>query len=169
MPTLRLTNLETYRNYFAALAASHVAVDGFKWGDKDVLRNDNRSDMPARVLWATPYERAQYTDRGSDNVVKTKVARVAYFVVPDSNVFADEDLAFDACEALVEQILARLLKDKAGEDDGEGGWTMIATDINTWSTGPVEMTVGSTRYIGYELQISFMDNVNLEYDVTKWA
>jgi len=116
MATLKLTNLSTYKAYFSALAASHVAVDGFKWGNKDVIRNDNRSDMEARVLWVMPYEQARYGDRASDNVVKTKQARVAYMIVPDSELFADEDAAFDACEEVIEDILSRLLKDKRGAD-----------------------------------------------------
>ena len=107
MPNLRLTNLAAYRAYFLAIATSHVDILGFKWGNKDVIANDNRSDMPARFLWATPYDSARYGDSRSDNVVKTKQARVAFMMVPNSELFADEDAAFDFCEATIEQILAR--------------------------------------------------------------
>lgn len=168
MANIRLTNLSSYRQYFQAIATSHVDIDGFKWGDKDVVRNDNRSDMPARVLWATPYDRVRYGDKFSDNVHKMKVARVAYLVVPSSELFASEDTAFEATEAVIEQIMARLIQDKRGKDVA-GDWQMIVSDINSWTTGPVEMKIGSTRYIGCELQITFQDPTNLLYNPTKWT
>lgn len=167
MPNLKLTNLTAYRNYFADIATKHVAIDGFKWGDKDVVRNDNRSDLPTRFLWAKPYMQARYGDNNSDNVVKTKTAEVGYLLTPDSELFADEDEAFDAAEAVIEQILARILKDKRGEMV-EGEWTMLVTDIKSWTTSPIEHKLGSTKYVGWELKINFMDNTNLAFDASKW-
>lgn len=173
MPNIKLTNLSAYKAYFAAIAESHVDILGFKWGNKDVIRNDNKSDMPEKLLWAYPYDRAKYGDKNSDNVHKTKTARVAYLVLPASEKFSDEDAAFEACEAVIEQILAKLLKDKRGanvtdEETEETEWVMIVTDISSWSSGPVEHMFGSTKYIGWELKIDFMDNTNLAYDNSKW-
>lgn len=168
MPNLRLTNLASYKAYFQAIASSHVDIDGFKWGNKDVIKNDSRSDLVARFLWATPYENARYTDKSSDNVNKIKVARVAYMIVPESELYADEDLAFDACEAVIEQIIAKIMKDKAGQDVA-GVWTMLATDPSSWTTGPVEKKLGSTKFIGWEMRINFIDNTSLEYDPSKWT
>lgn len=168
MANIKLTNLASYRNYFSAIAASHVDIDGFKWGDKDVVRNDNRSDITDSFLWAMPYERARYGDRLSDNIHKYKTARVAYMIVPDSELFADEDAAFDFCEATIEQILAKILLDKRGADNA-GVWELLMTEVITWTTGPVEKKIGSTKYIGWELQITFQDPTNLFYDVLKWT
>jgi len=168
VPNIKLTNLAAYRAYFQAIATSHVDIDGYKWGDADVVRNDNRSDITSRFLWAMPYNNSRYGDKYSDNVHKTKQARVAYMIVPDSEKFSDEDTAFDFCEAVIEQIMAKLLLDKRGKDVA-GTWEMILSDINSWTGGPVEKTIGSTKYIGWELQINFMDNTNLSYDDSKWA
>jgi len=167
MPNLKLTNLVSYRNYFADIAEKHKSIDGYKWGGKDVIRKDNRNDLAARFLWAMPYEQARYGDKASDNVNKTKQARVAYMIVPDSELFADEDTAFDFCEEVIEQIIAKILVDKKGADVG-GVWTMIATTIESWTTGPVEKKIGSTKYIGWELELNFIDNTNLAYDASKW-
>lgn len=173
MPKLRLTNLASYRSYFQDIATKHKEIDGFKWGDKDVIRNDNRSDLPSRFLWAAPYDNTKYGDKLSDNVHKIKTARVAYMIVPASELFAHEDEAFDACEAVIEQILAKIMVDKRGAHVTSGdppvtAWTMLATDINSWTSGPVQKTIASTRYIGWELQINFIDNTNLAYDASKW-
>src|SRR5688572_3033788 len=138
MANLRLTNLAAYRAYFADIATKHKEVDGYKWGDKDVVKNDNLSDIPARILLATPYDNARYGDRMSDNIHKIKKARVAYLKTATTEAFSDIDTVFDECEAVIEQIIAKIYKDKRGEDVA-GVWTMIATDINSWKTGPVEM------------------------------
>lgn len=167
MAALKLTDLAAYKAYFLALATAHKEIDGFKWGNKEVIMNDNRSDLPARFLWAMPYDNARYEDNRSDNVMKLKVARVAYMIIPDSALFADEEEAFDACEAVIEQILAKILVDKGGASVA-GVWTMLVTDISSWTTGPAEKLLGSTKYIGWEMKITFKDNTHLAYDATKW-
>lgn len=167
MPTLNLTSLLAYKTYFAAIAASHEDIDGYKWGDKDVIQNDNRSDMAPRILWAQPYESARYNDGYSDNIVKIKEARVAYMLTADSELFTDEDAAFENCEAVIEQIIAKMLKDKAGADVA-GTWTMISFNVTGITTGPVETTIGSTKYIGWEMRIPFNDNTRFIYNDAKW-
>lgn len=168
MPQLKLTDLASYREYFRAIAESHVDIQGFRWGDKDVIRNDNRSSLPPAILWATPYDSAAYEASHDDNTLKRKRARVAYLVVPSSEAFQDIDNAIETAEAVIEQIMARIKQDKAGSTD-EGEWYMIATRIASWRGGPVEMKIGSTRYVGWEMEIDFLDNANLEYDPSKWT
>jgi len=168
MPTLNLTSLATYKAYFAAIATSHVAIDAFKWGDREVVQNDNRSNMLPRLLWAQPYEAARYQDGGSDNIVKVKDARVAYMMVATSEKFSDMDADFEACEQVIEDIISRMVKDKRGADV-DGVWEMIAVDLGGITTGPVEHILGSTRYIGWEMKVPFYDNTNLGYDESKWV
>jgi hypothetical protein len=174
MARINLTNLASYKAYFAAIATAHKEVDGYKYGDKDIIRNDNRSDMPPRVLWCAPYDRAKYGDKLSDNVHKKKVARVAYMKPSDSGSFADEDKVFQECEAVIEQILAKVYLDKKGanvantEDPPVLEWTMIVTEVNEWVTGPIEMIIGGTKYYGCELEITFSDPTTLVYDASKW-
>ncbi|HTF21007.1 MAG TPA: hypothetical protein VK658_23190 [Chryseolinea sp.] len=164
--TIRLTNLAAYRDYFSAIATSHVDIAGFKWGEKEVVMNDNRHATP-NFLWAMPYDRVRYTDRSSDNVHKIKTARVAYMCVAASDKFEDEDAAFEASELIIEEILAKILVDKRGAEVA-GDWQMIITDIASWSTGPIEKAIGSTKYIGWELSINFQDPTSLLYNASKW-
>lgn len=166
--SLKLTNLLSYKNYFLDLATKHVDIEGFKWGEEKVIRNDNRSDMPANLLWAMPYEDARYSDSFSDNIMKTKLARVSYLEVRDSKLFDDEAAQFIRCEARIEEIMARVLRDKRGADV-DGVWELIATTINSWKTEPVTMVLGSTTYLGYSLEMLFMDNANLAFDAEKWS
>lgn len=169
MPNVKLTNLASYRAYFEAIAIAHKEIQGFKWGNTDVVRNDNRSDISPSFLWAMPYDIVNYDASHTDNVLKAKKARVAFMVVPDSTLFADEDTAFDYAEAVIEQIMSKIYLDKSGHlDTGGADWSLLVTRIASWSSSPVEKKLGSTKYIGWELEIEFMDNTDLEYDPTKW-
>lgn len=168
MPILKLTNLAAYRTYFQDLATKHVGIAGFKWGSLDVVKNDNRSDIPDSFLWALPYEAVRYGDNGSDNVLKYKMARVTYMEPRDSDLYADEEIQYDRCEAMIEQVLARILRDKRGFDVS-GTWTMVVTTIATWKTAPTRETIGSTVYLGFDLNIEFGDNTNLAFDAQKWT
>ncbi len=163
---LLLTNLMAYKNYFKDIAEKHVDVDGFKWGNKKVLLNDNKSNMPKSIIWALPYEAAKYS--GNTNTHKKKIARVSYLEVRDSKLFTDEDEQYVRCEEHIEEVIARILRDKSGSMVG-GEWTMIATSIASWETKPIEnFKLGSTDYLGYELVMEFLDNTNLAFKKEKW-
>lgn len=168
MPSLKLTNLLSYKNYFKDLAEKHVDIDGFKWGDDKVIQNDSRSNITRNFLWAVPYEDAKYGDAHSDNIVKRKLARVSYMEARDSKKFSLVEAQFERCEAVMEQIVARILRDKRGAEVA-GVWTMLATDVNSFKTMPIESEFSSTPYIGCELQMEFMDNANLAFDAQKWS
>jgi hypothetical protein len=167
MPNLKLTNLLSYKEYFAGIAAQHVAIEGYKWGDDVVIKNDNRSNTGRNMLWTVPYEQADYEDNFSDNVHKRKQARVSYLEVRNKELFASIDEQYNQCETIIEEIIARILRDKAGYQQGND-WVMIATEIKSFKTIPVEMTLGSTPYIGYELQMDFMDNSNFQFNTQRW-
>lgn len=168
MPTLKLTNLVSYRTYFEDIATKHIAINGFKWGSAKVVANDNRSDITNTFLWALPYENVRYQDSMSDNVVKVKRARVSYMEVRNSELFEDEDEQYDACETVIEDIVARLIRDKRGADVA-GVWHIIATNLGSYTISPVKETFGSTVYIGWELQLDFIDNTNLAFNTEKWS
>lgn len=170
MANLYLTNLASFKAYFQAMAvgaAKHVDLEGFKWGDKDVLCNDNRSDLAKTFLWTGPYEGVRYNDPASDNITKNKMVKLSVFTVADSERFADEDAAVEKCEAIMEDIVARLLRDKRGADVA-GVWTMLVANINSATGKPVTVELGSTQYHGWELSIELIDNRGLQYNAAKW-
>lgn len=167
MPSLRLTNLASFRAYFQALADSHTDITGFRWGNMDVVKNDNRSDLPDNFLWAQPYETVKYLDKHSDNVMKRKVARIAFMKVRESERFADEEADYELCEEIIDDIVTRIMRDKRGELVGNE-WQMLLADLNTAKGSPVQVTIGSTRYIGWDLEIEIHDNKNLLYNPAKW-
>jgi len=167
MPTLKLTNLAAYKQYWSDIATKHKLVDKFYYGDKDIVENESRSNGVSRFLWATPYDSAQYTDVFSDNVQKKKKAKVAYFKKTPSNKFADIDTTYQDCEAVIEDIISKIIQDKRGQDVS-GTWTMVAVNISAFKTQPVEEIIGSSHFIGCELEMEFGDNTNLAYDATKW-
>lgn len=166
MPSLKLTNLASVKAYWQTIASAHKLIEGYKWGAMDVVKNDSRSDLAKTFLWAQPYENFRYAGNG-DTAIKHKPISIAVFTVPASKLFADIDAAYDYAEAIIEDIVSKLLIDKKGAMNG-GNWEMIATEISTWKGKPVEHMIGSTLYIGCELTIEYMDNKNFGYDASKW-
>jgi hypothetical protein len=172
MPTLKLTDLASCKTYFANIATLHKEVDVFKWGDLELVQKNNRSGMKSetgsRVLWAKPYDGADYQDAGSDNAVKNKLFELRYMLpCRDTAPQSEKEAAATATEAVIEQIVARMLRDKRGGMVGDK-WTMVAFRVAGMKTENFEITVGSTHYIGCELQLTFQDNTHLAYDETKW-
>lgn len=165
MANLKLTNLASYKAYFANIALKHKEIDGFKWGDLDVVKNDNRSDIVSRFLWAKPYDNFRYS--GEDNIIKIKPAVVGFFIVPASHGFSDIETAYDFCESVMEDVVAKLYQDKRGSMVG-GNWEMLATKISSFKGRPVQEEFGSTKYIGFELTFEFSDNTNLAFNAAKW-
>lgn len=170
MPTLKLSSLASFKSYWQDIAVGphhHVAIDGFIWGSSKVMQNANRQNA-SRLLWTGWYENVRFSDQDSDNTVKIKPIRVAYLVVPDGKLFSDEESAMDMAEEVIDDIVARLKRDMRGEEVA-GVWQMIAAIISSISTKPIEHTIGSTRYIGWEARIDFMDNKGLAYNPAKWT
>jgi hypothetical protein len=167
MASLKLTNLASFKAYFADIANSHVAIDAFMWGDKDVIRNETRSLVMRSVLWAERYDNVRYADNLSDNIQKIKQARIGFFQVRDTEKFADEDAQFEFCESVIDDIIARIIKDKRGAQvDTE--WQLLLANISSATGSPAQVMIGSTNFIGWQLKIDIMDNTNLAYDASKW-
>jgi hypothetical protein len=168
MPTLlKLTNLLSYKTYAQALAVSHKQITGYKWGDADVVRNDNRSDINNNFLWALPYEEITYDVVDDDHQLKVKEAVMVYLEVRNSELFADEDAQYQACETRAEEILARIERDIRGVTVGND-WVQIISRLNSKRLKPVQHKIGSTPYVGFEIRLEFMDNSGMNYDANLW-
>lgn len=167
MSKLLLTNLTTFKAYFEDIAVQHINIGGFKWGDKEVIKNDNRSNMPDSFLWVIPYTNVRYQGENVDNMTKVKSATIAFWMVAVGTKFEKVEQDFDFCEQLSEEILARINRDRKGSEvDGE--WTQLATQLGSYTGAPVEMEIGSTPYRGWELKIEFLDNMRMAFDASKW-
>jgi hypothetical protein len=166
MATLKLTDLATCKSYFSNIASLHKQIDTFRWGEKDLIQKNNRSNLGARILWVKPYDGADYQGDGTDNIIKNKVLELRYMLPIQNNQEAREAAATDT-EAVIEQILAKMFRDKRGEIIA-GAWTAIVFRVSAIKTDLFEITIASTLYAGCELQITFQDNTHLAYDETKW-
>ena len=164
---LKLTDLLSYKTYAQALATSHKQINGFKWGDADIVRNDVRSDMDTNFLWAAPYEEVTYDATDGDHVLKVKESVMVYLEPRNSELFADIDAQYQACETRAEEILARIERDRRGVQQGND-WVEIITRITSPRLRPVEHLIGSTVYVGFEILLQFMDNSGMIYDPNLW-
>lgn len=159
---IQLTNILSLQTYFTALATGanhHKEIDGIKFGDNEVLMAANRSDMEARVLWVSEYE--NWTAQGTqDNLHTRKPFKMVYMKVPASDLFADKQTAKDQCEAVMRQIIAKIIVDK------QAG--LVLTKLDSIKAEVGEYMVGSTNYCGCEVSLEILDNTGFQYDATKW-
>ncbi|MEJ0030945.1 MAG: hypothetical protein WDO15_11470 [Bacteroidota bacterium] len=167
MTNILLTNLSSYRQYFQDIASQSPFIDGFRWGDEEIVKNDVRADLPQSFLWVMPYESSRYAGNDIDNEKRVKVAVMSYMLIPESNKFTDIDTAADTAEGVIELLVGRIQRDQRGRQVNTD-WIAVATAMASITTKPVEYTLGSTRYIGCELSIEFRDNARLSYNSNKW-
>lgn len=161
---LQLTNLPAFKAYFEAIAIGpthHVDIDGFKFGDRDVAIRNAKSGMEPRVLWLEWYKPFNIEDELADNILRRKRARLAYMKTATSELESDEATAYDECEKVMEQILAKMLADKRE--------VKIVTTLSSYQLGPFETELGATKYIGCAMDFEFKDNSPLVVDPTKWT
>jgi hypothetical protein len=167
MTVINLTDLASFKAYFQNIAAQHQEILGFKWGGKIVLKTATKSNLVNKFLFAQPYDSARYAGADVDNLKKVKTARIGFFQTSASEKFDDEQAAYEFCEKIIEDVVSRILNDKAGQLVGED-WQMIIANIQSMKAEPVKLTLGSTKFIGCDLVVDILDNANLEFDASIW-
>lgn len=150
-----------YREYFKNLAENHVAIEGFKYGSEDVVKNDSRSKLAKVFMHCLPYEKARYSGPNVDQQYRRKQVRYAIMRVRSGATFAHENDDFIFCEDIALQIQARIIYyDKQ--------LLNVIIDQNTTEMMPVSDTIGSTQYYGIEVHFDVMDNPGMMLDRNKW-
>ncbi len=158
---LSLTTISTLKTYFNALAISNVDIDELKFGNDEVIKTSNRSDIAARPLWVQEYEAFTFEDNIADNILISKEITLTYLKVPTDESFANIQAAQEECELVMKQVIAKLLKDKRE--------VLLVTQVSNWR-GEVGMAmIGSTKYCMCELTMQIKDNAGLIYDAAKWV
>lgn len=157
---LSLTTISTLKTYFNALAVSNVDIDELKFGDDEVIKTANRSDILPRPLWVQEYEDFTFEDELADNILIRKEITLTYLKVPATPSFNDKQLAMEQCEIVMKQVVAKLLKDKRD--------ILLVSTISGWKGKVGQYQIGSTLYCGCELTMQIKDNAGLIYDAAKW-
>lgn len=156
-----LTNLQEYHDYFEDIATSHVDINDFHYGDEERLMEAARSNLSLPVLWLEPYQPVTVLDNFSDNQLGRVQGTVAVYMIPDSELHADEFTKLLACEGIIRDILGKMYKDW---NDGT-----IMNELNNVRYGRSLDIIGATRLVGYRLDITILRPERLVYNEDKWA
>jgi hypothetical protein len=154
-----LTDFQSYQDYFEAIATSHIAMDGFMFGDEDIAINKGRV-WKGKQLWLEPWQPVKINDQKSDNYLKEKKGSLWVGGAPPSAKFQDRLDYFRACEIIVEDIIAKMLKDRTEE--------LLITQLTTYTYGMGEFTFSSTPMMGCRFDFIYQDPSGFPYDETKW-
>lgn len=156
---LNLTNEDSYKSYFEAIATQHISITQFKFGDEDVIRTAAKTGLQEKTLWADRHQPTEIRDERFDNYLGERQATIMV-MSPDKEKYADQQVIFNTCEVIITDIISRILKDfNAG---------LLSTQFNRYKYGEGEIELGSTRYRGCRLDLFWEAPVDLGYNEDKW-
>lgn len=155
-----LSDAASYKAYFLAIATSNklLGANQYLYGDIEIGQTD-AADWHGKKLWAWPAQRARGAGQ-NDNYFLTRDGTIWIGGPCVSEKFSDEDDFYFACEAIMKQILSKLIKDftDAGMSTNFRGYTLQRSD----------MQISATKFIGCELLFSFDDPDDFEFDENDW-
>jgi hypothetical protein len=156
-----LTDFQSYQDYFAAIAAGHVDISGYLFGDEGVPNNDLKAwPRNQKKLWLEPYAPTQVIGPNVDNMIKQKAGVLMVGGPVADNKFSTSQQLFKACEIIVEQIIAKMDLDlRAGT---------LLTSFASLKYGQAEHAFSATRLVGCRLDFTFQDPSGFVYDENKW-
>lgn len=156
---LNLTDEQSYKNYFQTVATSHVDITGYKFGDEEELAVSAKTGLSSIVLWADRHRPVELMDNRSDNYLGNRTATIMIMGV-DPELHADQQALYTQCEGIVRDIMSKLLRDYNAGD--------LACQFSKFKFGEGEVELGSTRYRGCRLDITWLSPIDLSYNNNKW-
>lgn len=153
-----LTDAESYKAYFAAVAASNKLVDNYLHGQIEVAQEE-ASVWQGTYLWAWPAERANGSGQ-NDNYFFTREGTIWIGGPCASELHADQDTFYFNMEKIAKQVVSKLIRDftQAG----------IVTNFLSYKLQRADMKLSATDMIGCELTFTFADPDDLEYNENDW-
>ncbi len=159
---LSLADFNTYKSYFLALANSHVDITNFVFADEGQMNSIIRSAKLGKVMWLDPYDQVQLLDSISDNFIEQYPAAFTIASAKPAK-FTDQDTLYQECEAIVKDIVARMLMDYQSDPQ------VLVTQLSSYKFAPAEATFGATPLYGCRLEFTFTAPAALTYNPAKWT
>lgn len=148
------------KNYFEALAASHVDIDEFVYGDNDVIQGIVKSRELGTFLWLTYKSEIQLLDSISDNILGKIPNTLMVLAKAPSELHADQETTTGNSEIIVRDIISKLYLDyQSGE---------ITTELGGYKFGEAEPVFGANKFIGTWLDFNIIRPEKLIYNPAKW-
>lgn len=154
------TDPTAIKDYFEALATSHVDIDTFVYGDSDVMQSKAKSEDFGTVLWLDYAQPVQLIDKLSDDI-EGKIPNTLFILKKAaSEVWEDEETAQGETEIIVRDIMSKLYQDnQAGT---------ISTELAGYKYGESEMMIGAVKFCGTRLDFNLIRSEKLIYNQAKW-
>jgi hypothetical protein len=159
------TDESTFRAYFEGLASGHVDINEFIYGDEQAAQNARSGSAGPFILWLDYYPPIQ--GRGEhDNYVGEVIANFTIMSPSSTRNSTPEEKQniYNACEAIVRQVIAKVLKDY------RESITSYGNHVERFKLGQLDdITHGSTTYVGCGCELVFVVPQDFDYDETKWT
>jgi len=157
---LTVIDYDSLRQYFSNVAASHVDINSFKFGDIDVILNSMKSDLSLPVLWLQVHDPVTIIDNLSDNFMGDKKTSIYIMDSAPDETFSNRQAKYVELESIARDIISKILLDWNNGD--------IFTRFSNFVYGPMEDIKGSVRLIGCRIDLNFQVPMRLVYNEAKW-
>jgi hypothetical protein len=156
----QLATFTEFYQYFSDIATSHVDINGFKFGEKEIVQCGARSNMTLPALWAEAYDPATILDNRSDNHTG-QLNNVIYIMDKKPKTWADQRSRYDELEAIVRDILGKVLQDYNAGD--------LQAEFQGFRYGWSEFPLGANEMLACRLDLRFLRPERLVYNQAKWS
>lgn len=154
-----LTDQDSYKNYMNAVAASHVDLNWFKFGDEEDIKLTGNADMNSLGLWADEQKPVGIEGAQHDNFMAQYEAPL-FIMTPQRPKVEDRQTDYHICEGIARDILSKMIADyQAG---------IINSNFNRCKWGEVIMTFGANKYTACRLDIHWAESADLTLNQAKW-
>ena len=154
-----------YRDYWKAIAAAHVDIETFCYGDDERFQQQEaNAALTGWILWVDEPQPA--TIQGmNDGFVEQQVAPVAVIqaMAKDGTTHANQDAVFQTAKEISTDVLSRVYRDKSNR-----AAKLIMAEVLNTRRGKFDTVINSTRFVGYLLEIPLRHPVDLSYNAAKW-
>lgn len=155
-----LTDIDSFKAYFSGIADNLIALEGFIFGDDQVALNSAKSWKGIR-LWLDPNPSASVQDNLSDNFLQQRQGALWIGGPVIGNSFESRDNLYKQSEAIVKDVISKMLKDKSE--------FVLLTGFSSYKFGRADYELGSSKMVGCRLEFTYTDPSGFAYDESKWT
>ena len=162
---MNFSNEKQYREYFEALATSHVDIESFVFGDSKHFSNVQKSGNHTGItLWLDHYPPIRGVGDQDNPLGRLTAEWVVMKSVSGKQQTKEEmDIILDKCESIAQDIFAKIMYDyQVTDSDNQPDWP-------SRQFGRMESYLfSSTTYEGTACQMDFLINAPATYNENKW-
>ena len=160
---LQIYDYQSFKDYFSAIAASHVDIKGFVEGEMPEFEAwlKHHDDLP--VLYLSPYNPIAMQQAWSDKQMGQIECALYLYAKAATEKYSDRNTTYKALEVIIRDILGKFIMDNT-----EGTVVTNMAGVKFGEVNLREGIVGANTFVGLRLDFAFFIPLRLIYNEAKW-